>query len=491
MLVNTTAFWPCNVGLYIDPNFPYITGLAEAGNIAVGVSNNTQIRNYTDASNNTFWYMGSPAQNSMHDYQATTFATSSQCRPMTLEQCNIAYTHANQSDLKFQCTPEFAGNLGQGFLNASASEYEEHSSYPNVGVAFSNNAALTEVTGQIVSQGGIGSGRTPVPQPEMYTTNPLYYGVWTYGFPGPDIQANGNFSGDAAFYWDYQYGGIWMLNCSTTVYDVSYTWVNGQMSSFNTTLASTDFAALLTGPFVVGDSPYIQNALDNVALIAGATNSSPGIAKSFAAEYSKLLLAYSIGAIDSVLVSAEQDRLVMNNVARIPLIPLYLLLATKGIYVLAVIILAIAAYAFTHPAETELVKDHLTVKGLASAHFNQPSVMQDNALKQLQSHLDARTNTDTPPEASSSSKEIEVSSPPVLRHAATAPPESPPNPTVAKVGLMPALDGTWQFVVKANGVWNHVKPVVKPLIKNVIIPDVQGGALGADAGNLVAAYTGK
>jgi hypothetical protein len=68
--------------------------------------------------------------------------------------------------------------------------------------------------------------------------------------------------------------------------------------------------------------------------------------------------------------------------------PLYLLLATKAIYILALIILAIGAYSFTHPAATEIVKAQLSMKGIAIAHFQQPDLDQENIVKELQNHID-------------------------------------------------------------------------------------------------------
>lgn len=478
MLVNKTAFWPCNV--WTDghnPDSRFLPGEGEAGNILFGASNLTQIHNHTDTAGSVFWYLGSPSQNSVQDYQAKTIATISQCQPMTRQQCNITYTENNGTE-RFQCNENFVGSFGLTGLNVSATGVEENGA-PNIGVAFSGNSELTEVTGEILSARPNSYYTTLDPQ--IYTTNPLYYGVWAFGFPGPDI-TGGIVDNDDSYYWGDLHGGVWMLNCSTMVYDVTYSWVNGTVTSFNKSMSSPELAALLTGPLAVGSSPYVRNSLTSVAMAAGSANYSAGIARIFSNEFSKLLLAYSVGALETQVVLKQQDRFTIADIARVPMIPLYLLLATKGLYVLAVIVLAIAAYAFTHPAETEIVKDQLSVKGLTSAHFDRPDVMQDYAVQQIKSHMSS-ADPDMP--QSSSPKEEKTNEPvkPGLRHAATAPVQGTAPKKEAKVGLMPAVDGTWQFVVKANGVWNSVKPIVE----SIVVEEAKAGGLGG-AGDVIAAW---
>jgi len=73
-----------------------------------------------------------------------------------------------------------------------------------------------------------------------------------------------------------------------------------------------------------------------------------------------------------------------------------------------------------------------------------------------------------------------------IHRVATAPPllvGSESVPRDAKVGLLPAADGTWQFVMVANGVWNSIKPIVE----NLVVTDAAGGGLGT-AGEVIAAW---
>lgn len=56
-------------------------------------------------------------------------------------------------------------------------------------------------------------------------------------------------------------------------------------------------------------------------------------------------------------------------------------------------------------------------------------------------------------------------------------------PQEARVGLLPTVDGMWQFVVVANGVWNAIKPIVT----SIVISDANSGGLG-DAGKVISAW---
>lgn len=199
---NGSSFWPCDVLLYKGGSTP-VLGASEAGSVALGVSNTTKVLNYTDAAGNEMWYLGSPNQNSVQDYQARTLATMSQCKPMTLEQCNITIDpYQGTITGVFHCTNNFAGSLFLPTLDPSANESVSQP-LENVGIAFSNDAGLIEVGGKDgYYQGDYVANNTPLaPYPELYTTNPLNYGFWAWGFPAQDLSnqaQSSSFNGDSA-----------------------------------------------------------------------------------------------------------------------------------------------------------------------------------------------------------------------------------------------------------------------------------------------------
>jgi hypothetical protein len=465
-----------------------ISGVNNATKISLGLSQTEEVKNYTDATGKLYYYLGDPAQNAKVDYQAKTIAINSHCVPMT-QRCYFNFdTAPGEVGSRFNCTSGFSGNLYDSWLNTSATDFTSSTSSVNVGLAFSGNPQLTQV-------GGVewGHGLDPAIDPnwtlpEIYPTNPLYYGVWAVGYPSIDLSSDLNFTGDTGIYYDEgsTVGGIWLLNCSTTVHEVSYTWINGTINTFNHSLASNDTSALLSAPFTMAPiSTYVQNALTSVANLAGLGNNSGAIVTSFAEGFSKILLAYSIGAMGPILNEYEQARDSTINVARIPIIPLYLLIATKAIYVLAIIILAFGAYCFTHPAETEIVKAQLSVQGLAAAHFQQPNLAQQNVVKALQKRIDIAEGQAPPPPPTEESEDPLPQK--GIQHAETAPVHGSETTEAllkdARVGLLPGADGKWQFVVVANGVWNSIKPIVE----NLVVTDAAAGGLGA-AGQVINAW---
>ena len=481
------AWWPCNV-YPINGHGPFFMNLYDSLTLLYGTSKQHQIHNYTDEKGTEFLYLGGANQDGNIDFKAKTYGTSSQCVPMT--QLCFSNFAAGGSYL-FNCTPAFSGNLYQTFLNSSATLEDAYSLPPgsSVGVAFAGNPELTEAGGQtfIAANAWAPGESLDLGQnvTQIYPTNPIYYGAWANRYPAANIGGNASFVGDTGIFWNQDVigGGIWMFNCSTTVWEIDYTWVNGSVHNFNRTLASPDMGGLLSGiPAFASQEGVIQNTINEAATLAAYSgNSSRAIADRFGREISKTMIAFSVAAMEPKLNILEQVREPSKIVARIPFVPFYLLLATKALYVLAVIILAIGAYCFTHPAETEVVKAQLSIKGLTAAHFNQPSMMQENVVRDLQDRLDAAHGKAQEAKVDISEEEPRSTS---LRHAATEPVHGVVKPIDnARVGLLPTVDGSWEFVLLANGVWNSLKPMVKTFI----LQEASSGGLG-EAGKVINAW---
>ncbi|EXJ81833.1 hypothetical protein A1O1_07898 [Capronia coronata CBS 617.96] len=497
--IRQNTFWPCNVWNYECYPVASLLGVGDAPKITQDASSNHKAWNYTDASGTNYYYLGSPNQDALVDFKAHTFATSTQCVPIT-HKC-YKYSRDDNSNFEdagiFNCTDEFHGSLYSNILRDSP----EKQVSPNIGVAFAQNPELT-VVGDVVNGPSADDValRAQYTFPKLYTTNPLYFGAWAIGYPQADpvnTLASPFASDDKGIAWaadlDPGNGATWQLNCSTTVYDVSYTWIDGAVHTFNKTKSTTDMAALLSAPFAyAANLSAIPLALSSVAQTASVLNTSVGLANAFADEMSKTMLAYAIGAMEPKLNLLEQGRNSTLHVARVPIVPLYLLLATKAVFVVVVLVLAVGAYCFSHPSETEAVRSALSAKGLAAAHFQSPDLMQSNVVKEVQSRLEAVRGAEPPQqpptphekhEAAQQDLDDDMSSRPKLQHAATAPVQGNLPAREARVGLLPAADGSWQFVMVANGVWNSIKPIVK----SIVVSDAAAGGLG-DVGKVITAW---
>ena len=489
------VWWPSNLQTLTKHGAYYLT-MYDALQVVYGTSRDHKVYNYTDASNIEYLYLGDNNHDSTVDYQAKTYGVSAQCVPMT----QLCYSNFNNSGVLFNCTTAFSGNVHQNFLNSSAAVEDNNSDTLNsgdpVGVAFAGNPELTIAGEQIWmppagwNAGDPQTGGTTVPK--MYPTNPLYYGAWAYGYPsnnggsdlGPEWENDTGISQDSGLYG----GAVWMLNCSTTVWDIQYSWVNGTVKSFNKTMSSTDMAGMFSGPPAQYGAPLMSAVITEAARVAAYQGkSSRIIANGFAREFSRRMLSLASTSLQPQVNELEQIRQPHKIVARIPLAPLYLLLATKALYVLSVIILAIGAYCFTHPAETEVVKAQLSVKGLTEAHFNAPGMVRKDVVKQLQDRLDVANGKGPAANSEAIESEKEPAST-TLRHAATEPIQGSAKVAEAgaaapRVGLMPTPEGSWEFVVVANGVWASIKP----LVKTFVLQEAGQGELGT-AGKVLKAW---
>lgn len=256
------------------------------------------------------------------------------------------------------------------------------------------------------------------------------------------------------------------------MHEVSYTWISGTVHTFNTTPATPEIAALLSGTFAMASTnDQISSILGSIAFLAGSSSSSHALALSFAKSFSTALLAYSAGAIGPLLNEFEQPRNATISVVRIPLIPLYLLLATKLIYVLAVLILAFGAYCFTHPAETELVKAQLSIHGLTATRFQQHDLARQNVVKGLQDRFDqARDGDGAAREAEPRRSGIQRATTAPVRGSLAAEGKEKEGKRDVRIGMALTAEGTWQFVVVANGVCGQLRAIHTNLcdIQNII-----------------------
>lgn len=162
-----------------------------------------------------------------------------------------------------------------------------------------------------------------------------------------------------------------------------------------------------------------------------------------------MALAFSAGVFGPKINDVEQMR--NNNVVvtRVPMIPLYALLILKLLYVLVVLSLAVGAYFFTHPAETEAIRDQLSVKGLAMSYFKHPDIRRANVMGQFQSQLGSFSSDTTVTEeakAWDTAREIQEQG------------------QGTKVGLVPTPEGKWTFALIVDETWHNLKPIVKVLV---------------------------
>ncbi|KAJ9625417.1 hypothetical protein H2204_010390 [Knufia peltigerae] len=496
-------FWPCNLyigTLHLENIF--LVGGEAASKVQLDQPTNDMISNYTGTlpssphkHNETFFFYSDQRSSAALDYKAQTMGMATQC-DLATTRCHADYS--NHTDLSsFRCSAGFAGDLTQCLPNVWSTD--ESSGSCGMGIGFATDAELSQAAAMVNLTDGYNYSTGSLPA--LLQQNPMYFGAWAMGYPGDDEKNNLYNNMDPEIFPGGRANAVWMLNCTSTIYDVTYTYSNGKLHSFDATPASPEWGAFFSAPFawspIVLGMKQASLALENAAYLASYTaTDAQDMANIWANQFSRSALELSVGVFSPLVNDIEQVRNSTVQVARIPLIPLYLLLSFKFLYVIVVVILAIGAYCFTHPAETEIVKAQLSVKGLAAAHFDQPDLMRQDVVKQVQSRLEQAKGDGNGVAGPSSSPEGSSST------ASTPPPPPPPPPQQQlgraatapvgggereehkpKIGLMPTRAGTWQFVLMASGAWQSVKPIVQ----SFVLSDARAGELGT-AGDVYAAW---
>ena len=281
-------------------------------------------------------YIASPEtpRLSLLDYTVSTYAIHSQCSPVT-SQC------ANANDVSgvgttYNCPFAFQGRV-------------------NTAVGASNSVTMAYFTDSTGS-----SNNTD----KTLIGNPYYYSAV--------ILANMRNARPAALQNDPEvlsggHGGatIVVVGCTSTVYDVEYSSVNGTIKDWKTSKSNSSMTLIVQGTqrrTDVGNPNLIQ-----AASIAGLGNSAQAIADQFALAYSQTALAVSSGAFEPRAARASQvrDRIL---VARVPKAPLFALVAANLLLVLLGIILAIVALIAVR-GNTGEAQARLSIPALVAALF--------------------------------------------------------------------------------------------------------------------------
>ncbi|KAL6821671.1 hypothetical protein J3E69DRAFT_382184 [Trichoderma sp. SZMC 28015] len=328
---------PCNVITAMGKS--YLVSASEAFKVLHNASTINRVNYFPSDQPQAVLYLGDAASSPNVDFKASTFAVSTQCQPITYE-C----THMHPNDSKFNCTPALTGD----FNTLSAP----------VGVKLFSNSSLTENL-------------------SFTYQNPVYFATWAVK-EQIDSKSFANDPG-VAYHSDTVETLSWILNCSSTVYEATYIWVNGTVTSFNTTLANSTLGGIMSGPF---GSDRVNAALQCAANFASAGNSSADIAETTATFMSHAVLSLSVGAISSRKNIIEQSRSRIL-VTRVPIIPFYLLITLKALYVCGIILLAAIIMIGSHPKEAAGVKSQLTIDGLVGTIFREDKLQVSQVSEEM------------------------------------------------------------------------------------------------------------
>ncbi|KAJ9607691.1 hypothetical protein H2200_007769 [Cladophialophora chaetospira] len=340
------------------------------------------ILNFTDKTGANFFFLGDPQGSAELDFAAKALAVKTECRVRT-NNCTVHPTGGFTCGTYTSPSFSFSGQVGVDAANATSKEDEA-----TAGIQFFKDAALTQAI-------GVGSDSRDL----FSAQNPVHFLSWSKGFPPVDtyadefayMRSNGylknDTNGDAVF----------ILSCSSTIYQAEYLWVNGSVSPHQLAtyeIAPDYYGAVYSAPFAT-NSVLSRLALQDAAALAAYQFHPESMSNVFADYFSRAAVAFSSGISVPVANDREWSRDNSYLATRVPTVPLYTLIAFKAVYALFALALAVLAVFKTQPSRAQEINARLTVDGLAAGFFEPTSnheapVKDINELFQEHNGEDAR-----------------------------------------------------------------------------------------------------
>jgi hypothetical protein len=272
-------------------------------------------------------FLGDAASSSDVDFSASTVAVGTECKPIS-KYCNLS---AVDTPVPYHCSDEFTGDLSIITLGSG-----------QVGLTwrmnFFNDSALTQPT----DTNDFGTtGNASIVQ-WSHGTNPVFIAMAAYvneGLTNYTLPANAT---DSDIISGENDGLAFILLCNTTVYNATYTWINGSFGNFTElTIANEHIATVVNGPQQLNLSFGLTNFLTG-ALLSTFTATPQEVADHMALVYGQTALGIAAGVFVQAPNLDEQTRQQII-VAQIPYQSLYTLVAINLLYAAIGVIITIFA----------------------------------------------------------------------------------------------------------------------------------------------------
>lgn len=275
------------------------------------------------------------------DFSATTFANNVSCRPIS-RQCGL--TGAFGAFTPFNCSDAFSGDL----------------------TSFNSTSTLSIVKRGIIADFFYDQQLTQPISLLDESSNPFYLGIGTIvNMNNNSGGAGGDLSTDPEIVVPIHGGDSFILNCEVEFYEMQYKYVNGTVVWASLDPVNNSIASLFLAPFLAtsfGDM-FIETEIN----IAGVSNTSQQIADKFALSFGQLALAATAGVLQPQVNLQERLRTQLL-VARVPMAPLFTLVAANIMYALFGLAIAVAA-CLSRPKTNNNIRVRLSVLGIVASLF--------------------------------------------------------------------------------------------------------------------------
>ena len=265
------------------------------------------------------------------DFIANTPSMTTQCA-MATKECNITSgfnQNENNLSIPFHCYDGFSGDLGK----TPANGHEKAQGW---------NMSFYET-----------SDGLPVATLTQFQSNPFSFYV-AAAIDSIDYWAvdNGSFPNiDDGSLVDVG-GGLraFALSCEATIYDVSYSFVNGSFHSFNTSKASPQKASIIKAPLQVGFGQYHLYEFAKTAVVLSGTSLNDTMSTAF----SQTAMALASGVFDYNYTTRARYRWT-GPATRVLKIPFWFLVITCLLYAVVGFLMTIVAFILKR---TPQIREH-------------------------------------------------------------------------------------------------------------------------------------
>jgi len=289
------------------------------------VSTRNRIISHND-SGQVYTLVADPAPRPDVDFTASTFALSTRCELIT-QDCN--HTHPSSNYMPFNCkninfTGEFTGNeLLFNTYNSSDGKYNKTDGWVSI--------------------------------------NPFYWALaslapsFNVGLGDPNMIAT--YKGLATIVW-----------CNTTVYDATYSQVNGSITKLVVSPSNDTVGGILSQPLNIAPG-YWEPTLRNVVRGASLSTTYQQFLDPITSAFSEIAATFATGGMSPRDNVEDQTRNTFK-VARVPKAPLYTIVILGFLYALLGVALTVIALCITGDGVHDTVAK-TSVEGLVAERFEQ------------------------------------------------------------------------------------------------------------------------
>jgi hypothetical protein len=315
---------------------------------------------YAAEGDHQYAYFAPPNRTSGLEYRASTIASETVCIPQS-QACQLNYSLVQVSP-NGTIVPQGSSNTSKPVVTYNCSKSVMGDFFlPSTPGIFSIDGGTN---GQAVYfYFSSDDGFTPeVQDPSNDHGAQFYWGLFASipatNFSDPEYVSEHDIAGTS---------GI-ILGCRTSIFNFTYSLINGSISDIETTIQPKNYSFTFTVPI---EQQVISLSIQN--LINGLTTglSSSLFAASFASQMNTLMLATLAGIISPRQNLLEQS-VTTKLVSKVPKAPYFTLISLIGVYILFGILVAVFALC-SSPSMSGIAQNKLTVFGLASFAFETQS----------------------------------------------------------------------------------------------------------------------